>query len=198
MNISKNAWHYKLATNEWCGMMSEWKPARSLCPYFWYVVLSGLWGFVKTSLCTIAVAYGIMVILEPVVTIGMWVLGLPLDHLVQPVFDADGVQAGTEPSFRGVNLIIGGFLWICVAIVAAVEMGLHAWTWTKLKDLCKWGWSKVSNAEFVKTERVQTAKKEINLAAEYVKAKHSKVCPMVSFVDPSDEVEPQEQQEPKE
>ena len=43
MNLSKNTWHFKVVEDEFC-FMEGWDASRSLCLYFWQVVMRLFFG----------------------------------------------------------------------------------------------------------------------------------------------------------
>lgn len=158
MNINTNSWHYKLVKNTF---HSPGKSVpTSLCPYFRAVVYRlGFFGAIITGL-TIMLSN---MILEPMIGWGI-----------------AGIWAYVASFFASI-VILGTILaGACTIVFGGV------WAWQKIEN---W-WDDRKYDKALERERKEAEDRENgiepkapNIVFAFVKAKHEKICPTLTFVD---------------
>lgn len=156
MKVSKNSWHYKLATSVNTDVSFHLKHDYpvSLCQYFWSVVGAGVGWFIM----------------------GWFALFLSWAFLT-PLATFFVAFAGTDlgSNFLSVSADIG---WVVIPVfwmAVPILIGAGEWQNGRIKFAPKW----------MKLNITRSPKKENkpSLIVEWVKAKKAKVCPLVEVSD---------------
>lgn len=156
MKVSKNSWHYKLATS--CNTVVAYRLTCeypvSLCQYFWSVV-GGTCLWTVMGLIGLLCAWGL---LTPFATFFVAITG-------------DDYGIGFLKMSAEVGSIILPILWMVIPMM----VGCGMWREGDI-ELCP-KWMKINIRPRVKKD------KQPSLIVEWVKAKKAKVCPLVEVSD---------------
>lgn len=136
MILSRNSWHFKLASSIFTGTMirAEMSGKISLCSYFWLVVFAGL--------LNLAAIVGLLI-------------GLTCIFSIMVVAPITWLVAG----LAGPQAAIAAAIWSGI-VISAVWPYITRWWHTR------------------KRSEPRTPKQP-NILVEYIKAKKSKVCPIM-------------------
>lgn len=135
MILSRNSWHFKLASSVFTDTMWDagYTGRISLCSYFWLVVLAGIVNLAALACLAVAVICGVSImVVAPIV----WLF------------------TGLAATQAGVGAIIWG-------VLASATFCHYLEKWWKNRN------------------RSKPAPKQSNILVEYIKAKKSKVCPIM-------------------
>lgn len=162
MIVSKNSWHFKLNSN-WGGHDTRYDLSKgcsmSLCKYFWETVKS-LIGLLLACVCTTALI-GLVgyVVLAPITLMFSSFTGIWWD--IQKYYEF-------------------GLLIMLAVILVSPLVAIFATLFGPMKVFPKWfpvdKW-----VGMAVTKAAPTAPKKVNILVEWIKAKKSKVCPIVEF-----------------
>ncbi|QFR55768.1 hypothetical protein JC221_122 [Yersinia phage JC221] len=156
MIVNKNSWHYRF--NVW--RTAKWKTERktSLCSYFWFTV----WNIVFVILFSVGIL-GLLTAVgngfnEDVVSHYFDVYSLPT-YIAYPLIPLIGCAA----AFTIITMILAIFGLLC-----------------GVKYAFTWGTNWIDNKFFSKKNN---SKHEPGLMISFIKAKKSKICPIIEFKD---------------
>ncbi|UJJ22089.1 hypothetical protein [Erwinia phage Virsaitis27] len=156
MQIDRNSWHFKL-NKFYSG--NEWKIPTSLCPYFWKTAFFTLFAFIK--------AVGVASL--------AWMLG---NGLTVWLLGVVGITTGSVVT--AISSVFVGLILIAAigAVCFGIAFGVH-WLTEWVKDY-------LEERKYQKEkERRESGipPKEPSLMMSFIKAKKSKFCPSIEFVD---------------
>ena len=162
VNISKKSWHYRVARM----ILDGSSPSNSLCVYFWQVLFGVLFS-------ALVVAFLIAVVV---------VLGCGLIKILI-LLSYPATWPYTDSSY--VEGLISAALWVIVAVYCLVnsrERFNKAYRDMKYRDgYLPWYFYMIIKPNDAKV--ASTKRKEPNLLVEFIKAKKSKVCPILEFTN---------------
>ncbi|QYN80546.1 hypothetical protein [Kosakonia phage Kc304] len=156
MQIKRDSWHYKL---NMFYSNREWNIPTSLCPYFWKTAFFTLFAFIKASaVCIVA-----------------WCMGNSLT-----VWLLSKIGVVLSSTVVAVPSVFVGLIMIATigAVCFGIAFGAH-WLTEWVKDY-------LEERKYQKEkERRESGipPKEPSLMMSFIKAKKSKFCPSIEFVD---------------
>ncbi|BBC78157.1 membrane protein [Escherichia phage EcS1] len=157
MQIKRNSWHYKL--NMFYCNNSEWRIPTSLCPYFW-----------KTLFFTCFASFKALII-----GFFAWFLGHEIAIWLASYI---GIHLGTIGAIVP-GVIVGAImLATTIAVGLGIAFGTH-WVYEYIKDYFE------ERRYRKRRERIESGvpEKEPSLLVSFIKAKKSKYCPSLEFID---------------
>jgi len=155
MNISKSSWHYKF--NKTFRDTYSLKEVTSLCEYVRYTMFTCL--VPVMLLCALTIVSGLFLYATGLIFCDL-VLHIPKETIITWKFSPFVVMASIF-----VDAMIVGF-WALITYRKLI--------FKKIKSVFK---TKAKQEEEIEI------KKEPNIFVEYIKAKKSKICPMIEFID---------------
>lgn len=159
MIVSKNSWHYKLNRN-WGSHDTRYDLGKgysmSLCKYFWETVKSIL-GLIVACVCaTVLLSTVACIFLSPIVLLFSSFTGIWWDI----------------PKYYEFGLVLLMAVIFVVPLVA-----IFATLFGPMKVFPKW----FPADKWMGMAITKAAPKKVNILVEWIKAKKSKVCPIIEF-----------------
>lgn len=159
LNVTKNAWHFKLAKKHY-----KWWDAKeypvTLCSYFWHVVWAVTFKFIILPFMFFLGLMVIGLLIFGVLILPHSLLGVFLHHFWPQYFYSpqDATLLSDLATLQ---------LWIS-DLVFYVIFGMFWWLWYKIKN---------------RKSKPYSARKEDSLVIAWVKAKKDRVCPLIKYED---------------
>lgn len=164
ITLSKSSWHYRFAR-----FMNDYPVCNNLCPYVRHVI----WGMLKFSFLWLLISLQIVGIV--MVAASIWTLGVS-------TFFTSLATGGLLPPYYVLVMSIGLFAIIFGSIAAITTWQSASADKFRHDFIDKHGihaWLKYESDK--KNKKYNKPPKEPNIFIEWLKAKHNKICPQLTF-----------------
>lgn len=175
MKLNKNSWYNKLYTAMW----KEYTPQKSLCPYFWKLVI-----------CFLTIIPVFVLAILPFIA-----MSIANVFIKQDKFDNSAKKASLKYESFIINIVFNiavGLILSMIYVFVPIDLGkpiyeLGIFMWVAvimvlLVSFIMFLSKKISKRKEIKKEKMSDSDSLLKVTGEFIKAKYNKYCPTIEWV----------------